>query len=382
MGFLSDYDMRTAWKHERMYGCWMTDGRLLKKVSAEGRFLPFAGTTTLFRLDRRTRNILGLMQQNLYRHLGDTGMLADPLPLSSLHMTLHDLDSPETCMPDTEEGREREMRASLEKAGEAVEKIRRELAGKEIAMACDCMVNMVSVSLVLLLRPETEEDFALLQEMYRRLDNVRTMSYPLTPHVTLAYFRPGMLDGNVLSAALDAVRPREKIVFPLYPEALTPAWFSDMRRYADVPERICFVCDGGLNRSVMAAAIVNQEARRRGLSIRCEARAAFHASEGRTASAAAAEVLERHGISTEGISPCARCLEEREDNWFSRFAPVSAGAADRMNRIGAGHDRICLDFLGVRDPEYGEAAYEDVFRDLYSRAAGFLDRMERKRADM
>ena len=65
-----------------------------------------------------------------------------------------------------------------------------------------------------------------------------------------------------------------------------------------------------------------------------------------------------------------------------RFAPVSAGAADRLNRIGAGHDRICLDFLGVRDPEYGEAAYEEVFRDLYSRAAGFLDRMERNRADM
>ena len=308
MGFLSDYDMRTAWKHERMYGCWMTDGRLLKKVSAEGRFLPFAGTTTLFRLDRRTRNILGLMQQNLYRHLGDTGMLADPLPLSSLHMTLHDLDSPETCMPDTEEGREREMRASLEKAGEAVEEIRRELAGKEIAMACDCMVNMVSVSLVLLLRPETDEDFALLQEMYRRLDNVRTMSYPLTPHVTLAYFRPGMLDGNVLSAALDAVRPREKIVFPLYPEALTPAWFSDMRRYADVPERICFVCDGGLNRSVMAAAIVNQEARRRGLSIRCEARAAFHASEGRTASAAAAADMSYEQWRTPDSPGCQESL--------------------------------------------------------------------------
>ena len=53
-------------------------------------------------------------------------------------------------------------------------------------MVADRIVNMVSKSLVLMLRPGTEEDFELLLEMYRRFDSVAALPYPLTPHITLA----------------------------------------------------------------------------------------------------------------------------------------------------------------------------------------------------
>lgn len=102
--------------------------------------------------------------------------------------------------------------------------------------------------------------------MYGRFDEIVSLPYPFTPHITLAYFRPGLLDGNRLGEAVNAAQidPDQALMFEFYPEGLTAQVFRDMQRYADIPQRICFCCDGGLNRSVLAANILNHMARERG----------------------------------------------------------------------------------------------------------------------
>ena len=105
-------------------------------------------------------------------------------------------------------------------------------------MVADRIVSMVSKSLVLLLRPQREEDYELLLELYHRFDPVQKLPYPLTPHITLAYFRPGtIIDGDLLREAVDAAQidPDNAPVFEFSPKAITVQHFHDMKTYMDVP---------------------------------------------------------------------------------------------------------------------------------------------------
>ena len=58
-------------------------------------------------------------------------MLADILPASTIHMTLHDLVSPEMCISQSEEAYGRETAASIKKAADIVEDIRKEYTGRK-----------------------------------------------------------------------------------------------------------------------------------------------------------------------------------------------------------------------------------------------------------
>ena len=293
--FLADYEERTAWKNEPVRGAFHTHKELAAKVNADGSYAPFPGCTAVFRPDRLCREVIPLIARVIREKAGDPDLLADPLPDAGIHMTLHDLVSPEFCRCDPADpaAYRHETAESLEQAAETTEQIRREYAGCRITMLADRIVNMVSKSLVLLLKPRSEQDGELLAELYSRFDRIRHLPYPLTPHITLAYFRPGVIDGDRLGAALDfaQIRPQNAPAFEFCAEALTAQYFGDMRAYTDRPERVCFCCDGGLNRSVMAANIVNHLARRRNLPVLCEARSAFQNTQGRPVPAEIRETL-------------------------------------------------------------------------------------------
>lgn len=237
MSLLSDFDERTRWKFNPIGGFFHTPDGLSLKVNPDGSFAPFPGSTVVFKLGAANQSDVLQIQQTLYAHLGDTGMLADVLPASSFHMTLHDLICPEKCDCDPADERlyAGEVDASLHRAAEIVRQIQSEYEGRTITLTADRIVNMVSKSLVLILRPNTEEDFALLMETYRRFDEIVSLPYPLTPHVTLAYFRPCLLDGGRIQQALDAVHhaPGDAPVFELALSDLAAQRFDDMLRYAD-----------------------------------------------------------------------------------------------------------------------------------------------------
>lgn len=238
MSLRTKYENRTAWKYQPICGQFSTGSGLSLKVDGTGNYVPFQGSTVVFRPEERCIQKAAELQRFLHCQLDQTGMLANPLPLDTVHMTLHDLYSPENggC---SGEAYACLVEESLNSAAELVEGIHREFAGCQISMAADRIVNMVSKSLVLLLRPAEEQDFKLLLEWYRRFDCIVPLSYPLTPHITLAYYRPGMLDGNRLGKAVSRVQiqPECRPVFAFGVEKLAAQRFLDMQTYQDVSEQ-------------------------------------------------------------------------------------------------------------------------------------------------
>ena len=382
MSLLSEYEQRTAWKYEPMHGSFHTADGLSAKVNPDGSYAPFLGSTVVFRPGIECMQILHMMKRVLYHKLGDTGMLSAFLPASTVHMTLHDLVCPELCRSDwaRQEKYSLEVADSLEQAVKIVEKIRKEYAGQKITLVADRIVNMVSKSLVLLLRPQTEEDYQLLLDLYRRFDCVQNLPYPLTPHITLAYFTPGMLDGDKLQKAVEyaQINPDNAPVFEFDAEGIVVQKFLDMQSYIDIPKRICFCCDGGLNRSVMAANILNHLAKERNLPVYAEARAAFRNTDRVLIREETWTTLEHHGICPDRSHATARYLEDEEVSHFTQFAILSEGARDRIAWLCLpNQDSYMMNgrFLGVRDPEYGEITREQAFQELYQRVEDYLENL-------
>lgn len=380
MSLLSDYESRTAWKYDRIQGFFHTPDDLTRKVNPDGSYAPYPGSTVVFRAGYACIQIIQMMQHILYQRLESNDLLSARLPASTIHMTLHDLISPDMRLSalDDQAAYSKEVSDSILKASEIVEAIRREYAGHKIIMISDRIVNMVSKSLVLMLRPQTEQDFELLLDMYHRFDSIQSLPYPLTPHITLAYFKPGMLDGNLLGDAVEymQINLENAPVFSFYPEDLTAQSFQDMQTYYDVPVRICFCCDGGLNRSVMAANILTHLAQKRNLPIVGQARSAFQNTQGRQVPPQVWSVLESHGIQPDTSYSVAKYLDTSEVSHFTAFAEITAGAVERIARLNLPREKaddMRRFFFGVRDPEYGEVSYEDAFQELYGRVEAFLD---------
>lgn len=233
MTLLSDYEWRTAWKYERISGSFHTHDGLANKVRPDGSYAPFFGSTVVFTADDHCIRTFQEMQTALHDRLGD--VLAEPLPASTLHLTLHDLVSPEMCAsgPADQESYSREVADSLSKAEKVVREIKSEYLGEKIVFEADRIVNMVAKSLVLLLRPHSEQDYELLLEMYRCFDGIVSLPYELTPHITLAYFRPGMIDGDRLGSVVEQIQVsgNDTCLFEFPVEALTVQVFRDMKSY-------------------------------------------------------------------------------------------------------------------------------------------------------
>lgn len=379
MFLLSEYEQRTAWKYESIHGSFHTAEKLTDKVNQDGSYAPFRGSTVVFRPGRQCLQIIQIMQRLLQSRLEGAGMLASPLPPSTIHMTLHDLLSPDTG--GSAEGFLEDVRGSLAKAACIVEELKGEYAGQKIVMVADRIVNMVSKSLVLMLKPKTQEDYERLQKMYERFDGIVRLPYPLTPHITLAYYKPGMLDGDKLGRAVDYAQivPENAPEFDFYPESLTAQAFLDMQSYMDTPELICFCCDGGLNRSVLAANILTHLAQRRGVPVRGEARSAYRNTQGQPIPQQVRKTLAEHDIRADMGITTARFLHEEEISQFTYFAALSFGAVERMSMMVLPEEKTANAsrfFYGVKDPAYGEASYEQVFEDIYDRAVRYLDAFE------
>lgn len=159
-----------------------TSGGLREKVGPEGDLLPFPGNTVVFLLDEDTKMALQAVQARLHDRCGQ--MLAQPLEISTFHMTLHDLANGD-LLP-----KRREMAAQ---AKIALDEIRVE-ALPPIPMKATWTFNMVSTSIVLGLEPDGEAAWAQLDRLYERFQQIRPLSYALTPHITMAYFRPGVYE--------------------------------------------------------------------------------------------------------------------------------------------------------------------------------------------
>ena len=92
------------------------------------------------------------------------------------------------------------------------------------------MFNMVNTSIVLGLAPEDSEGEVRLQRMYEALHAAVPLSYALTPHITLAYFKPGVYSGKELETLRSTLKPAD-ISIKLDMNKLVLQHFEDMNHY-------------------------------------------------------------------------------------------------------------------------------------------------------
>lgn len=213
-------------------GYFCTNSSLNDKVDALGKFKKFIGNTTLFTLDlndvktKMVRKKLKYMQEILYSKCQD--LFAERLNENTFHMTLHDLISgrPENVVDN-------EICLIGEKA-----KIFIEIVCKKswiIRLKTICVFNMVNASVVLGLEPCSDLDCYRLMDLYECLEEIFPVGYQMTPHITLAYYKPGIYQENDikrLKEAFDCLL-KETFIIEFTSENLTCQNFCDMNHYAN-----------------------------------------------------------------------------------------------------------------------------------------------------
>lgn len=217
---LDDY----VWRSLPDWGDFATNPNLTKKADPSGGLLPFRGNTVVFLLDAQTRAALSKLRDELYSRAG--WMLSQPLTEDTFHMTLHDLENG----PPEDADLPRRMALAQQKAEPILAAWRDQ---QPLRMRAGWMFNMVNTSIVLGLIPADDDSRERLGRMYRELERVRPLGYALTPHITLAYYRPGTYDPGALMQLRSALRPVELEV-SLRMEELVLQEFSDMNHYRTV----------------------------------------------------------------------------------------------------------------------------------------------------
>jgi len=201
-----------------------TNPNLRKKADEDGKILPYKGNTVVFLLDEDIKDFLAELQEELYQAVPQ--MFSEKLERETFHMTLHSLADghPE------EEG-------LAERMEEAEKKARQILArwkdAPPLRMKATWMFNMVHTSIVLGLMPDGEDgSWQRLDELYCALQEAAPLG-DLCPHITLAYYRPGVYSEEEAEQLRRALHPVEKEVM-LRMENLVIQNFDDMNHYRTV----------------------------------------------------------------------------------------------------------------------------------------------------
>lgn len=150
-----------------------------QKVNDNNSFKTFYGDTVVFNLTDSEKEILASYVEQIYAAAPEC--FCEKLVSHTYHMTLHDLSNSPNLQDIATDMFYNELHV-LEK--------RNIVKPGKIKMKSKYIFNMVNTSLVLGLYPADENEYQKLMELYFLFDEVKQLSYPLTPHITLAYYNP------------------------------------------------------------------------------------------------------------------------------------------------------------------------------------------------
>lgn len=170
---------------------------IAKKVDKNNAFRKFYGDTVVFALDEKVKEKLAEYTEVLYQSVPEC--FSERLIPDAFHVTLHDLASSPELRDVAEELFMNELRI-IEKAEEL-----REFEKAKIRMQSKYIFNMVDTSLVLGLYPADEEDYQKLMDLYYIFDNIKSLYYPFTPHITLAYYSIHGFDAQTAARLAETV---------------------------------------------------------------------------------------------------------------------------------------------------------------------------------
>ncbi len=223
---LRQYRERTAFMEDSLapWGGLRTSDGLTAKVGPDGSFRPFCGDTVIFSLEEDTIRWLADVQETLYDTCGSC--LAERIAPETFHITLHDLRNQPESMPEGVADRRAQALRMIARA--------REEFPSPLTLRSRCMFSMVGSSVVMGFEPAGEQDCAALMTLYGRFQQLVPLSYPLTLHVTLAYYRPGVYDDAMLDRLREVMGRvgREERMCPLETRRLHYATFGSMAYYS------------------------------------------------------------------------------------------------------------------------------------------------------
>ncbi|MBQ8591517.1 MAG: hypothetical protein IJ485_02040 [Lachnospiraceae bacterium] len=168
---------------------------VVSKVGTDNQYKEFYGDTVVFDLDADTKKKVSEYVDELYKDASEC--FCEQLDYSTFHVTLHDLSNSPVLCEVADEVFENEIKI--------VKEVRAKIKPQIIRMKTKCVFNMVDISLVLGLYPADEEEHRKLFALYDIVDGVKQLSYPLTPHITLAYYNCNGFDAS-------SARKLEKII--------------------------------------------------------------------------------------------------------------------------------------------------------------------------
>ena len=151
---------------------------LKKKLNQDNTFRDFFGDTIAFGLDKKVKDRLAEWVDRLYREVPEC--FGERLMPDTFHMTLHDLSASGSLTNVVADVFVNELKVR--------EKIKGIRPVEIIRMKSTYIFNMTDTSLVLGLIPADAEEYGKLMELYQAFDEVKKLDYPMTPHITLAYF--------------------------------------------------------------------------------------------------------------------------------------------------------------------------------------------------
>ncbi len=217
-------------KKEINYGNKFFKGNpsISQKVGKDNVFRNFYGDTIVFALDDIVKAKLTEYVELLYHTAPEC--FCERLVPHTFHVTLHDLSNAPVLRDVAEELFENELKV-IEKMSEIQKQ-----ENVKIKMKSKYIFNMVDTSLVLGLYPANEDEYRRLMDLYLIFDSVKKLSYPFTPHITLAYYN---VDGFDLQAArrLEAVvnmLNKNEIEIELDMNHLCYQKFKSMNEYIDI----------------------------------------------------------------------------------------------------------------------------------------------------
>lgn len=165
-----------------------------QKVNPDNTFKAFFGDTIVFNLNASFKKKLEKIAADIFNEAPEC--FCEKLVPQTFHVTLHDLSNSPELYHIAPEVFENELKV--------ISKLN-EIQPAAIRMKTKCIFNMVGTSLVLGLYPANEEEYNKLMTLYCTFDDVKHLSYPLTPHITLGYY-------NFHGFSSDSARKLENIV--------------------------------------------------------------------------------------------------------------------------------------------------------------------------
>ena len=217
-------------KKEINYGNKFFKGNpsISQKVSKDNVFRNFYGDTIVFALDDIVKAKLAEYVELLYQTAPEC--FCERLVPHTFHVTLHDLSNAPVLRDVAEELFENELKV-IEKMSEIQKQ-----ENEKIKMKSKYIFNMVDTSLVLGLYPANEGEYRRLMDLYLLFDSVKKLSYPFTPHITLAYYNVDGFDlqaARRLEAAVNMLN-KNKIEIELDMNHLCYQKFKSMNDYVDI----------------------------------------------------------------------------------------------------------------------------------------------------